>query len=329
MPHFVKFFLLLLLSLSTSAQDYSAYQRCINRVDRDIMKREWASATQRMDSVYRDYDFIYARHCVKGLKLALLQQDEQRSAQWLGRSILQGVPLWVLRNHELCRPVFELAATQTVLARYDSLHRVYLSRIDTALARRIQNMMDADTRYTRRVNDGFILLRHTLYGLQWIRHNKQQTRELEQIIRQYGFPEERLIGLPQSVADSAALAAYLRQEGPDLVLQNRQAFFMLLHYFSTKRKDLNPLLLPQVAIGNLPPYQYARINDYLSRNTSAQRYSRYYDFGSMPDEEDLAAVDQRRDRLGLPPYEEQQWKRQLHWDARKSSKLGREILLEQ
>lgn len=44
---------------------------------------------------------------------------------------------------------------------------------------------------------------------------------------------------------------------------------MLLHYFSTKREDLNALLQPQVAPGNLPPYQYARINDYLSHNTSA------------------------------------------------------------
>ncbi|HTN18764.1 MAG TPA: hypothetical protein VL092_13825 [Chitinophagaceae bacterium] len=327
MPHFIKFFLLL-LSFSASAQDYSAYQHCMNRVDRDIMTKNWASATQRMDSVYRDYEFIYARHCVKGLQLALLQQDEQRAAQWLGRGILQGVPLWVLRNNEVCRPVFELAATQAVLGRYDSLHRVYLSSIDTTLARRIQNMMDADTRYTRRVNDGFILLRHTLYGLQWMRHNKQQARELEQIIRQYGFPEEKLIGLPQSVEDSAELCWFAQREGVEQVLQNRQAFFMLLHYFSTKRKDLNALLLPQIAIGNLPPYQYARINDYLSRNTSAQRYPRYYDFGSMPDEEDLAGVDQRRDALGLPPYEEQQWKRQLHWDARRSSSLGREILLE-
>lgn len=217
MPHFIKFFLLF-LSLSSSAQDYSAYQRCMNRVDRDIMKREWASATQRMDSVYRDYEFIYARHCVKGLQLALLQQDEQRVAQWLGRRILQGVPLWVLRNHELCRPVLALPSGQAVLARYDSLHSVYLSRIDTALAHRIQGMMDADTRYTRRVNDGFILLRHTLYGLQWIRHNKQQTRELEQIIRQYGFPEEKLIGLPQSVEDSAGLYWFAQREGVEQVL---------------------------------------------------------------------------------------------------------------
>lgn len=325
----MKYFLLLFLSLSASAQDYVAYQRCINRVDQDIMKREWVSATQRMDSLYRDYDFIYARHCVKGLQLALRQEDEQRAAQWLGRSILQGVPLWVLRQNELCHLVFTMPSGQAVLARYDSLHGVYLSRIDTALARRIQHMTDADTRYTRRVNNGFIPLRHTLYGLQWIRHNKQQTRELEQIIRQYGFPEEKLIGLPQNISDSGLWAGFMQREGIDLVLQHKQAFFMLLHYFSTKRQDLNALLLPQVAIGNLPPYQYARINDYLSRNTSAQDYPRYYDFGSMPDEEDLAVVDQRRDSLGLPPYEEQQWKRQLRWDARKNSKLGREILLEQ
>ncbi|MBL7713504.1 MAG: hypothetical protein JNL13_13615 [Chitinophagaceae bacterium] len=324
----MKILLLLLLSLSASAQDYSAYQRCMNRVDQDIMKREWVSATQRMDSLYRDYDFIYARHCVKGLQLALRQQDEQRTGQWLDRSILQGVPVWVLRQNELCRPVFTMPSGQAILARYDSLHGVYLSRIDTALARRIQNMIDADTRYTRRVNDGFIPLRHTLYGLQWIHHNKQQTRELEQLIRQYGFPEERLIGLPQNISDSGVWAGFLQQEGVDLALQHKQVFFMLLHYFSTKRQDLNALLLPQVAIGNLPPYQYARINDYLSRNTSAQRYPSYYEFGSAPADADLGAIDRRRDSLGLPPYAEQEQKRRLRWHYRRSDSLGREILPE-
>lgn len=316
------------LSVAGDAQDYIAYQRVINRVDSDVISGNLSTAALRMDSIDRAYDFVYSYHCIKALQISIKLGDESRAGHWLARSMIQGVPLWVIRSNELTRKIFDLPVGQKIAAQADSLHAIYISHIDTALNRRIRRLMDADAIRTRRVNDGNPLLRHTIYGLQWVHNNTKEVIQLVDIIRQYGYPEEKVVGLSLNLEDSAALTPFMRDAGTDLVLRNREAFFMFLHYFSTKRKDMNDLLLPQVAAGNMPPYQYARINDYLSINTSARRYPRFYHFGRLPEGADPAAVNARRAAIGLPSCEAQLRTERLYLEYRKSGRLNREVILD-
>lgn len=302
---------LIACSVRASAQDYCAYQRVINRCDNDIVAGDFLAALRRMDTIDRGYRFVYARHCLKAAQIAYRAGDSERAAGWVRRGLLQGVPAWVVRQNPLCRESLRWPLVSDVLLQADSLHRVYLSRIDTALAREIGELSRLDAWYTRRVNDGFLPLRKTLYGLQWVRNNTRQVRRLERIIRERGYPEEKLIGLPAALLDSAANAGFMRRAGMDLTVQNRQVFFMFLHYFSTKRNGLNELLMPQIAIGNMPPYQYARLNDYLHRATSTSRYPPYFDQRPIPEGADTTGLAARRFAIGLSTPAEGQRNRDI------------------
>lgn len=321
---------LILFPAGSRGQDYIDYQRIINRVDNQIVAGDFRAAARRMDSIDRQYDFVFARHCIKGLQLACLSEDESRAAHWMTRCFVQGVPLWMIRNNALTKRTLSWPATGVVVGKYDSLHSVYLSRIDTALSRRIDRLMDRDAFYTRRVNDGAFPLRQTLYALQWVRNNTREIREIEEIIAQYGYPEEKIIGLPAKTGDSAGLARYMRHAGIDLVAQNRQAFFMYLHYFSTKRAGTRTmsLLRPQIAIGNMPAYQYARLQDYLSDVTSAKKYPVYLEFSALKPWMDTTGLDSRRAAIGLSSYAEGDRNRAIRLKREFSGAADEEVVLE-
>lgn len=312
---------------SLANEDYIRYQRMLHRADVYIYQQQPASAQLVMDSVLQEYSFVYARHCVKGLQLALQLQDDPRAEAWLQRCLLQGVPLWMLRNNGITAGLWNRPFAAQVIGHADSFYSVYLSCIDTNLRKRVAKMTEKDARRTRRVNNGIVPLRYTVYALSWWRHNRRQAREIASVIRRYGYPGERLIGLPPMLEDSLKTAAFMQKEGINIVLQQREALFMLLHYFSTRRMDMNELLYPEIAKGNLPPMQYARINDYLSINTSDKRYPSYgvHDPGQG---KQMDSVDQRRAAIGIYPVEWQLQLQERHKQLRKSNRIESEIIFD-
>lgn len=316
--------LFLLLPGSVMAQSYISYQQILNRVDDDLFARAPGQALIRLDSVYHGYSFIYAKHCLKALQIACEVDDSLRAGQWLSRSFVQGVPLWVIRTNELTRKALNWQSAAATLLHYDSLRTVYHAHINKALAAEIDRLLARDYRYTRRVNDGFFLLRYTIYGLQWVKNNKREFKQLAKIIRQYGYPGERLTGLPASLEDSSANARFVRNNGMDIEIQDRRAYFMLLHYFSTRRKDINDLLLPLVDNGQLPVYFYATINDYIDR---AGHGTPYYTHQSPP-KQGTEAIDVRRAAIGLQTLEAQQRNRNAVMARRKMGYMNKGIILE-
>lgn len=319
--------MLILAAANVRAQDYIRYQRIFNRVDEDILNHRLSDARQRLDSVAHQYDFIYAVHCVKALQVALVLADSAAADKWLVRSLLRGVPLWMLRQNEITRQAYRYANCRATLAAYDSLHQVYRAAINQALARQIDSLLAIDFRYTGRVNNGFFLLRHTLYGLQWLHNNKKEFRILSKIIDAYGYPGERIIGLPLSYEDSAAYAPFVSQAGLSVALQDRRVLFILLHYYSTPRHDINDKLYANLLTGNIPASHYARINDYLAEYDK-HRHGQYVAYGVHGRAGNTADPDTRRAAIGLNTLAAQHRNDSLVLEYRKKKAIHREIILE-
>ena len=53
-------YFLLLLNFNSFGQDYIEYQKIINRIDEDLLSKNYHSAIKRFDSLYSNFDFIYS-----------------------------------------------------------------------------------------------------------------------------------------------------------------------------------------------------------------------------------------------------------------------------
>jgi hypothetical protein len=91
-------FWLLILSSPSFGQDYIEYHRTFHRIDEDVLARNYPLAIDRLDSIYANYDFIYAKHCFKALQICITANDSIKADKWLTKSFQQGIPLWMIRT---------------------------------------------------------------------------------------------------------------------------------------------------------------------------------------------------------------------------------------
>ena len=254
-------FFLMFFSFQIFGQNYIEYQRIINRIDENVLNEEYFIAIERLDSLSKNFNFIFARHCFKALQICCKSGDSINANKWLEKSFIQGVPIWMIKTNDLTKNVFNYSTTQYTIEQYDSLHNIYTKSINHDLRNMIDSLFEIDQQFTTKVNNGFILFRHTYYGILWLKNNKKQFKILIDLIDKYGYPGERLIGLPKCIEDSSQSVEFLNFYGP--ILRETDAYIMLIHYYSNPRPDINSKLLENVKLGNLPPYQYGAINDFM------------------------------------------------------------------
>jgi hypothetical protein len=92
-------------------QNYLEYQRIMNRVDEDLFAEDNSLALARLDSVFCQFDFIFAKHCLKALQISLFENDSARANKWLAKSFVQGIPLTVIGLDSLAGKSLEASMT--------------------------------------------------------------------------------------------------------------------------------------------------------------------------------------------------------------------------
>lgn len=285
------------------AQDYINYNRINNRADECILRGDYKNAAVKLDSLYNGYSFMYARHCFKALQIACVRNDTAGVYKWLTKCFLQGVPVWMVRINAIATQAQYYPRSQNIINNYDSLYKIYQSRINLPLARTIDKMFIYDQKLTDRVNNGFWLWKVYDYP-HWLHNNKKQYRKVQSFIKQYGYPGEKLIGLPEDEGDSAKHYKWYARRGHTTILRI-ELQYMMQHCYSNPRKDIRAALLEQVTLGNLEARQYGVYADYMYEYGRQKygHYERYYEWFRDHATEDTTIINARRDSLGLPPVQ--------------------------
>jgi hypothetical protein len=309
------------------AQDYFEYQRVFNRIDGDILNEKYDNAIQRLDSIYDRYEFIYAKHCIKALQICCKADDSIRADKFLEKCFRQGVPLWLIRVNDLTSKTLKYSTTRHTFRAYDSLRAVYTSSINQELARQIDSLIEIDQGLTNKVNNAFFPFRVTYHYIKWRRNNTKEFKLIHEIIKKYGFPGERLIGLSSYYEDSSKAAANMIFYGPHPV--ETRTFTMLLHCYSSPRENMNELLLNSARNGYMLPFHYASINDFISEYGEIKTDSLYYNaWHNAPKTTPIDQINKRRNLIGLNLFEEQENHDMIKIDRRRNRLANSEIILE-
>jgi hypothetical protein len=318
--------ILFVLSIQLSAQNYFQYHRLFNYMDKDVANGDFANALLRLDTVHTDYDFVYAAHCIKGIQICCVANDSTRARLWLAKAFMRGVPLWLVKTNGLTQRVLDYSTTQSIIDKYDSLRSIYFASINNVIKRQIDSLAEVDFKYTDRVNNGFILFRHTIYGLQWLRNNKRQFKIIDAIIEQHGFPGERLIGIPDYYQDSAQFAKEANFSGSYIL--DYRVFFMLKHYFSNARPEIREKLQQNVARGYFPAYQFGALADFMAEYGRHKTEVYYNVHFNDANQQNIHIINQRRCEVGLSSYEVQEANHLLARERRRNKTANQSILLE-
>ena len=250
-----------------------------------LIHGEFAEALAQYDALWQAYEFVFLREIKIASQVAALTGDEAAAARWVRRGMAHGWSWqYIKRNHRL-KLGLSSATRKALKHEYDSLHQQFLASLNDPLRQTMATLIQRDQ---RKALGAFLRIRSKAQDRYAARvfapHSEQQLDTLESLIRQHGYPGERLIG--NAIWTSTILShhnsitqAYVQQD--------------------TLYPALRPLLLAAWRRGEVSPWEIALIEDWRMAATYHHQRSRYGFLGAVNSPEDLERIDKNRAEIGL------------------------------
>lgn len=255
-----------------SHPNYIDYNKRITIISILIFEHHEKEALQKFDSLYRKFDFVFAKDLYMGLQLASKLKETKLGFIYLKKSIEQGITRKLISSDSLVANLKKLdpGRWNQIFLKYDSLHKAYKTHHQPALRTFIDSVYEKDQELTNKLNNSMPL--RPYYWIRWNRQNKRHAKMLFQIMHEKGYPGERQLGL--STLSHLEKIKNVRY-GTNCFISYHKTLFILIHYFSKRRDDANDLFLKCVKDGSMSAYEYAVLNDFMAR-WGKKRYKRNY-----------------------------------------------------
>ena len=308
-------------------QDYVAYHKAIMNAESKILDSNYSESLAIYDSIFKLYDFVYARHCYTAIQLATREKKEDLVFFFLEKGIKQGLTVDIIENAPI---INELSKSnkwkEFKVKKYDSLRKTYLNNINIQLRDEIERLSAIDQYFTNKVNES-TLLSYIIKNNKWKRVVEMLVEtKLIEIIKQYGFPGEKIIGIEEV---NLSYINFSKEEEKELNTMGKRTFtpfsaqYILIHYFSIPHPNFNTLLKQEIKKGNIEPSQYASICDFQAKYGKKYKNEGYYNqWHRDTNMENRNDINKRRLNIGLETFEEYRKKEKRNYKIRKEIEKG-------
>ena len=227
--------------------DYMNYHRDIISAEELIINDKYLDALLIFEKVFDSYEYIFLRDYKVAAQLALFIKDETKAFNFIRLGISNGWTLKEITKNKFLEPLQKKKEWEIIKFQYDTLRNKYNERINQKLREEVHEMFKRDQkldfpyylRIGQKAKEQYALRKFTP-------NNEKQIARLNEILNEYGYPGEKLIG------------------------NNIWMLTILVHHNSISteyaQKDtlyptLKPRLLKAIRTGEMLPDDYAIIED--------------------------------------------------------------------
>jgi len=295
----------LLGSKPLKAADYIEYNQIISKIKVDVFNDRKEEALDDFENkIYKNYQFIFAEDIFMATQLAVSINKKVLAEKYIEKCVVQGVPFLILKNDRIIGKLKSDKEWKIFFEKFGLLHKKYLENINLKLKNTIDSLFKVDTPETHKMNK-YGVIRTILFYPKWRRVVNRNFKTIVNIIKEYGYPGEQLIGL-QLMNNNDSLSLSKRQVGIRYSLGSSQVFNMILHYYSSAKPDINELLQNSLKNGYLPASHYASFNDFIAKYGKKKYKNNYYNEWHKNQNIDLEEINKKRTNLGMLSLEAKQ-----------------------
>lgn len=295
MRFLIKFIAFLLLSNFSFGQNYVDYHKRRIVAERAILDSNYEKAVAIYDSIFSEYEFVFARNCYTACQTAIEVGNMDKAFSFMKRGVLQGLKIDVIDQDSILIGLKKDFRWQEFNQEYDSLRRIYIGKVKWDLRYKTNQLYDLDQKWRDKHQlHPWNFLWKPFIWTKWQKVTKKIVlNELTPIIDSLGFPGEKLIGL-----DEKWMHYKRRRDG----VGTSFAFMILVHYYSKPRDaNLNEKLYSEIEKGNITPEQYASLIDFQAKWGKGKQYKglNYNQWHATKDSTLFAQIDANRFKIGL------------------------------
>ena len=276
----------LLFSVKSKAQEnYLNYHSKVLECEQLIAEGKYTSAIDTFDSLFKQFDFSFLRDIKVATELSAYQNDHQSGLQFTRLGIKAGWTLKSIKKNDNLQSLKESSEWSKLLSEYDSLHQTYLSRLNTQLKEQVHEMFKKDQK--KALGALFRIgqkAKRRYSEKKFVPHSEQQLEQLEQILKNYGYPGERLIG---------------NNLWGSVILSHHNSISVNYNSKDTIYAYLRPKLLNALKQGEISPYELAQIEDWRIAALNNHESTSYGFLGVIPNDAALETTNNNRNVIGL------------------------------
>jgi len=268
--------------------NYKNYYKNILKVEELIIENNYSDALTTLEKVFDSYDFIFLRDYKVAAQLALYLGNEGKALNYIKLGVLSGWTLKSIKKNRFLKPLRKSNGWNTFESQYDSLRTNYLGQLNKALRVEVNTMFKKDQKYAF-----FYLIKvgqsaKTSYAnKKIIPQNESQIVRLNQILDDYGYPGEKLIGNWIWMLT---------------ILSHHNSITLDYVQKDTLYPNLKPRLLEAIKAGELSPYEYATIEDWYVAVKSDRKEAAFGYLNTLS-QQDLIEANKLRRALGMRSIE--------------------------
>jgi len=193
------FVLLFLLATSTNLEaqkiNYADYHLKTKEAEELIASENYDSALKIYDNVFTDYTFVFQRDCKIATQLALYQGKEDLAFQYLRRGVSAGWEMKQIKKNDFLKRMQGLPHWHAFENDYPRLYADFESSLNSKLRTLVRKMFSKDQKKALGALFTFGSKGQDKYAeKKFAPHSEQQMKELIQILSEFGYPGEKLIG---------------------------------------------------------------------------------------------------------------------------------------
>jgi hypothetical protein len=284
--------ILLYLHLIQPAPDrdnYLIYHENIIHAEQLIAEEKFQEALKIYESTIHSFDFVFLRDYKVATQLALIVGEMEKTFYYLRAGLSKGWTLKDVKKNKFLAPLRCKPKWKDIKCDYDSLQSVLHNILNDSLREQVQQMFRKDQkkaigallRIGQRAKENYAKQK-------FAPHSEKQMAILSQILVDYGYPGERLIGNNWWVATIISHHNSISKE-----------------YVSRDRiyPALKSELLDALKNGEMSPFEFALMEDWKTAVESGHQSTSYGYLGSIESESILHEVNQNRRKIGLRSIE--------------------------
>lgn len=269
--------------------DYITYHRTIAHAHKLVAKQQFQEALTVYQQVFNTYSFVFLRDYQAATQLALHTNRIPEAFNYLKLALANGWTWKSIRKNQFLTKLKNEAEWHQLQKQYPSLHKSYLTRVNTDLRNQVHSMFRKDQRKALAALFTFSPKKQDRYAeKRFAPHSEKQMTKLTHIINTHGYPSEQLIG------------------------NNYWATVIVTHHNSISQRyvsqdtlypAIRPRLMKALEVGQISPYELATIEDWFIAIKSGRSQKAYGYLDSSLTASEADSANALRDRIGLSRVE--------------------------
>lgn len=268
--------------------DYLNYHKQVIEAENSIGDEKYGKALSRYEKVISTHEFIFLRDYQVATQLALYLNEKQKGLRFLKKGITAGWELKEIKKNSFLTSVLDYSEWKNIEKKYDSLHIIYLTRIDQATRDNVHSMFKKDQSKALgalfRIGDK---AQERYATKKFAPHSEIQMTKLIKMLESEGYPGEKLIG---------------NNYWMSTIISHHNSISQDYSKKDTLYQYIRPRLIQAISSGQISPYEFAMIDDW-QKAVISNRTEPGYGFLTPPVQPTLSVTDDLRQKIGLRTIE--------------------------